>query len=208
MNKPLIEIINISHSFDGEQVLNNFSLEVYPGEFLTLLGSSGCGKTTLLNMIAGFITPDQGDIVMNGNSITALPPQNRNIHTVFQSYALFPHMNIFDNIAFGLQCNKEPKESLTKKVDEVLSLIKLQGFESKYPHQLSGGQQQRVAIARAIVNKPKVLLLDESLSSLDYRLRKTMQSELRQLQRKLNMTFFFVTHDQEEALSMSDRIVL
>ncbi|MGD9969046.1 MAG: spermidine/putrescine ABC transporter ATP-binding protein PotA [Sulfuricurvum sp.] len=208
MKKTLLKLENVDKSYDGIQILKNIDLEVYDGEFLTLLGPSGCGKTTILRLIGGFEEIDSGRLVLGNTEISSLPPDLRNVNTVFQSYALFPHMNVYNNVAFGLKMKKLPKERIDAEVREVLSLVKLDSFSQKMPHELSGGQQQRVAIARAIVNKPSILLLDESLSALDYKLRKTMQIELKQMQRKLGITFLFVTHDQEEALSMSDRIVV
>lgn len=206
--KPPIEIKHLHKSYGAFPILKDISLEVYAGEFLTLLGPSGCGKTTLLRLISGFETATSGDIYIHGQCITKLPPQARDVHTVFQSYALFPHLTVFENVAFALRCKKVPEDEVTSRVKEALARVQLESFETRTIQQLSGGQQQRVAIARAIINRPKVLLLDEPLSSLDYRLRQTMQYELKQLQKALNMTFIFVTHDQEEALSMSDRIVV
>lgn len=206
--KPLIEFKNVSKIFDDQTVLSNINFSVNSGEFLTLLGPSGCGKTTLLRLISGFDDPNAGEILFNGKSVAGISPHERHVHTVFQSYALFPHMDVFENVAFGLRCQKVPKEDISERVDQALRLVKLENLARRKATQLSGGQQQRVAIARAIVNRPLALLLDEPLSSLDYRLRKTMQIELIQLQRKLGITFIFVTHDQEEALSMSDRIVV
>lgn len=208
MTNNIIELRGVSKSIHGHDILQNLSLEIRNGEFLTLLGPSGCGKTTLLRLISGFEEPTQGQIFINGNDVNGLPPHLRHVHTVFQSYALFPHMSVFDNVAFGLRCKKLPKSIIEERVMDVLKIVKLEKFRNRKPDQLSGGQQQRVAIARAVVNRPLVLLLDEPLSSLDYRLRKTMQIELKQLQRKLGITFIFVTHDQEEALSMSDRVVV
>lgn len=208
MNRKLLTLQNISKKFDDTEVLKNINLDIYNGEFLTLLGPSGCGKTTILRLIGGFDTVTSGDIIMNEKNINSLPPEKRETNTVFQSYALFPHMTIYDNIAFGLKMKKTPKEKIDIEVKNVLEMVKLVEHKDKKPSELSGGQQQRVAIARAIVNKPKILLLDESLSALDYKLRKEMQIELKSLQRKLGITFLFVTHDQEEALSMSDRIVV
>lgn len=205
---PLIEIQHVSKQYGNAMVLNDIVLSVYPGEFLTLLGPSGCGKTTLLRLISGFEQPSCGNILFNQKCINHLPPQKRDVHTVFQSYALFPHLSVKDNVAFSLHCKKIPRTEIDERVTEALRLVQLDQFAERRTHQLSGGQQQRVAIARAIIDRPQVLLLDEPLSSLDYSLRKTMQSELKQLQKKLNMTFIFVTHDQEEALSMSDRIVV
>lgn len=208
MLEPLIDIQDVSKSFDDQTILNAINLQVYPGEFLTLLGPSGCGKTTLLRLISGFERPDSGRILIEGVCVNALPPQQRNVHTVFQSYALFPHLNVFDNVAFSLQCKHLAADEIEQRVSQALDLVQLGHLRKRAIKQLSGGQQQRVAIARAIINRPRVLLLDEPLSSLDYRLRKSMQYELKQIQKKLNMTFIFVTHDQEEALSMSDRIVV
>lgn len=208
MNRNVIELHGVYKHYHDHQVLHNISLEVKNGEFLTLLGPSGCGKTTLLRLISGFEEPSVGNIHIDGRDVKGVPPHLRHVNTVFQSYALFPHMNVFDNIAFGLRCKHLPKDIVQKRVEEALRMVKLDAFATRKPHQLSGGQQQRVAIARAVVNEPLVLLLDEPLSSLDYRLRKTMQIELKQLQKQLGITFIFVTHDQEEALSMSDRVVV
>jgi len=205
---PIIELKNITKSFDEHVILKDINLAIQPGEFLTLLGPSGCGKTTLLRLISGFSEADSGQVLINGGDTLGISANKRPVHTVFQSYALFPHMTVFDNIAFGLRCKKTPKQEIHERVFEVLRLVKLEKLAYRQATRLSGGQQQRVAIARAIVNEPLALLLDEPLSSLDYRLRKTMQLELIQLQRKLGLTFIFVTHDQEEALSMSDRIVV
>lgn len=208
MTHNIVELQRVSKSIHGQPILSDIQLEVHNGEFLTLLGPSGCGKTTLLRLISGFEEPTQGKIFINEKDVNGLPPHLRHVHTVFQSYALFPHMSVFENIAFGLRCQNLPKEDIQTRVQEVLKTVKLEKYSQRKPEQLSGGQQQRVAIARAVVNRPLVLLLDEPLSSLDYRLRKTMQIELKQLQRKLGITFIFVTHDQEEALSMSDRVVI
>ena len=204
----LVELRQVNKSFDGKSVLNNLDLKIYNGEFLTILGPSGCGKTTTLRLIAGFEHADSGDIILNGKRINNIPANNREVHTVFQNYALFPHMTVFDNIAFGLKMHKVPKTEIKDKVMEVLRIVKLEEFIDRKPHQLSGGQQQRVALARALVNKPLVLLLDEPLSALDASLRINMQKELKQLQRKLGITFVLVTHDREEALSMSDRVIV
>ena len=206
--KKIIELKNISKSFDGETVLNNISLDIYDNEFLTLLGPSGCGKTTLLRIISGFVQPDEGEVVFMGEDITDVPPHKRNVNTVFQKYALFPHLNVYENVAFPLREKKVPKDEIDKKVKEMLKLVMLAGFEKRNVTSLSGGQQQRVAIARALVNHPKVLLLDEPLSALDLKLRKDMQQELKNIQKSTGITFVFVTHDQEEALSMSDTIVV
>ena len=208
MSNPLIEIKQLHKSYGHIEVLNNISLSVQPGEFLTLLGPSGCGKTTLLRLISGFEQPTAGHIYINGQCVNHLPPQKRDVHTVFQSYALFPHLSVFENVAFALRCKHIDNDEVQQRVNESLRLVQLESFGTRDIKQLSGGQQQRVAIARAIINRPQVLLLDEPLSSLDYRLRKAMQYELKQLQKTLNITFVFVTHDQEEALSMSDRIVV
>lgn len=207
-DRNIIELHDLCKSFADLEVLSDINLDVKNGEFLTLLGPSGCGKTTLLRLISGFETPTSGSIHINGQNSANVPPHLRHVNTVFQSYALFPHMTVFDNIAFGLRCKKLPKTEIQQRVEEALAVVKLAAFADRLPAELSGGQQQRVAVARAAVNQPLVLLLDEPLSSLDYRLRKTLQIELKQLQRKLGITFIFVTHDQEEALSMSDRIVV
>ena len=207
--KKIIELKNITKSFDGEQpVLDNIDLDIYDNEFLTLLGPSGCGKTTLLRLIGGFETPDSGDVVFLGERINEVPPYKRNVNTVFQKYALFPHLNVFDNVAFPLREKKVPKEEIEAKVHEMLSLVALKGFEKRSVTRLSGGQQQRVAIARALVAHPQVLLLDEPLGALDLKLRKDMQVELKKIQKQTGITFIFVTHDQEEALSMSDTVVV
>ncbi len=208
MSDYIIELRSVSKHFQEHSVLKNINLEIKNGEFLTLLGPSGCGKTTLLRLISGFETPNSGTILLNGQDVEGLPPNLRHVNTIFQSYALFPHMTVFENIAFGLRCKHLPKDEIQDRVQEALRIVKLESFGERKPGQLSGGQQQRVAIARAVVNKPLVLLLDEPLSALDYRLRKTMQMELKQLQAQLGITFIFVTHDQEEALSMSDRVVV
>ncbi|MBP1570607.1 MAG: ABC transporter ATP-binding protein [Oscillospiraceae bacterium] len=207
MNK-IIELKNISKSFDGDVVLDNISLDIYDNEFLTLLGPSGCGKTTTLRIISGFVQPDEGEVVFMGDDITDVPPHKRNVNTVFQRYALFPHLNVFENIAFPLREKKVPKAEIEEKVKEMLKLVMLTGFEKRNVTSLSGGQQQRVAIACALINHPKVLLLDEPLSALDLKLRKDMQQELKKIQKSTGITFVFVTHDQEEALSMSDTIVV
>ena len=208
MNNALIEVKGLRKRFGNLEVLKGIDLSIEHGEFLTLLGPSGCGKTTLLRAIAGFDLPDDGQIIIEGRDITHDPPPQRPINTVFQNYALFPHLNVEDNVAFGLRLKGEDEQEITQKVSQALQMVNLSGYQKRRCNQLSGGQMQRIAIARAVVNRPKVLLLDESLSALDYKLRKEMQVELKQLQRQLNITFIFVTHDQEEALSMSDRIVL
>lgn len=208
MAKNVVELRGVYKTIHDLEILHDIHLDVHEGEFLTLLGPSGCGKTTLLRLISGFEDPTQGSILIDNKEVNGLPPHQRHVHTVFQSYALFPHMSVFENVAFGLRCQKVPSPDIKKRVTDVLKMVKLEKFAERKPSQLSGGQQQRVAIARAAVNHPRVLLLDEPLSSLDYRLRKTMQIELKQLQRTLAITFIFVTHDQEEALSMSDRVVV
>lgn len=204
----IINLKNIVVSYDGERVLDGINLSIKDGEFMTLLGPSGCGKTTTLRIIAGFINPEEGEIFFGGEKINDLPPYKRAVNTVFQKYALFPHLNVFDNIAFGLKLNRMPKSQIKSAVTEMLEIVNLSGFENRKVDQLSGGQQQRVAIARALVNHPKVLLLDEPLGALDLKLRKEMQTELMQIQKKLGITFIYVTHDQEEALTMSDTVVV
>lgn len=209
-NTPnIIELKHITKTYeDGFSAVSDFNLEVRRGEFVTFLGPSGCGKTTTLRMIAGFDIPTEGEILLNGKPITNLPPNKRPINTVFQRYALFPHMNIFENIAFGLKLKKLPKEIVEKKVQKVLTLVDLEGFENRSVSTLSGGQQQRIAIARALVNEPEILLLDEPLGALDLKMRKEMQIELKAMHDELGITFIYVTHDQEEALTMSDKIVV
>ena len=205
----IIELKHITKTYkDGFSAVSDLSLEVKKGEFITFLGPSGCGKTTTLRMIAGFDVPTEGDILLNGTSITELPPNERPINTVFQRYALFPHMNIYENIAFGLRQKKMPENIIVKKIKKVLELVDLEGFEKRSIDTLSGGQQQRVAIARAVVNEPQILLLDEPLGALDLKMRKEMQLELKEMHRELGITFIYVTHDQEEALTMSDKIVV
>ena len=206
--KKIIELKNITKSFDGEPVLKNIDLDIYDNEFLTLLGPSGCGKTTLLRLIGGFETPDQGEVVFLGEVINDVPPHKRNVNTVFQKYALFPHLNVFENVAFPLREKKVPKAEIESRVKEMLSLVALSGFDRRSVTSLSGGQQQRVAIARALIGQPRVLLLDEPLGALDLKLRKDMQVELKKIQKQTGITFIFVTHDQEEALSMSDTVVV
>ena len=206
--KKIIELKNITKSFDGEVVLDHINLDIYDNEFLTLLGPSGCGKTTTLRLIGGFTTPDEGDIIFMGENINELPPYKRNVNTVFQRYALFPHLNVFENVAFPLREKKVPRDEIDQRVNEMLSMVALTGFEHRSVTSLSGGQQQRVAIARALISRPKVLLLDEPLAALDLKLRKDMQQELKKIQKAMGITFVFVTHDQEEALSMSDTVVV
>lgn len=204
----IVELKNISVAFDGEQVLDGLNLEIKDKEFITLLGPSGCGKTTTLRLIAGFLEPDSGDILFEGEKINGVPAYKRQVNTIFQRYALFPHLNVYENIAFGLRVKKRPEKEIKEKVAEMLRLVNLTGLEKRHIDTLSGGQQQRVAIARAIANHPKVLLLDEPLAALDLKLRKDMQKELKKIQQQLGITFIFVTHDQEEALTMSDRVVV
>lgn len=206
--KKLIQFRNIVKKFDGQLVLRGINLDIYENEFVTLLGPSGCGKTTLLRILGGFLAPDEGEVIFDGEDITYLPPYKRDLNTVFQKYALFPHMNVFDNVAFGLKIKKEPKDIIYQKVTRMLKLVGLEDFGKRAVHEMSGGQQQRVAIARALVNEPKVLLLDEPLGALDAKLRKGMQRELKKIQKEVGITFIFVTHDQEEALTMSDKIVI
>ena len=207
-NNTIIALKNISVEFDGEKVLDDLNLSIRDGEFVTLLGSSGCGKTTTLRLIAGFLEPDSGEVFFDGKSMNGVPPYKREVNTIFQRYALFPHYNVYENIAYGLRVRKVPEKQIREQVTEMLRLVNLQGFEKRNVSRLSGGQQQRVAIARALVLKPKVLLLDEPLAALDLKLRKDMQQELKNIQKQLGITFVFVTHDQEEALSMSDTVVV
>ena len=207
--KPvLLQIRHLSKSYGDTQILQNINLDIYDGEFLTLLGPSGCGKTTLLRLIGGFELPNAGSLHLEGVDIAGLPAEKRPINTVFQQYALFPHMNVYDNIAYGLKLKGVPKTEIDQRVREALAMVQLDHTINRRPQDLSGGQQQRIAIARAVVNRPKMLLLDEPLSALDAKLREQMQSELKRLQRELGITFVFVTHDQQEALSMSDRIAV
>ena len=206
--KKIIELKGVSKSFDGELILDNIDLKIYEKEFMTLLGPSGCGKTTTLRIIAGFVTPDCGELLFDGEKINDVPPYKRSVNTVFQKYALFPHLNVYENIAFALRLKKTPEEEIYERVEEMLTMVNLRGFEKRDVNLLSGGQQQRVAIARALINKPRVLLLDEPLGALDLKLRKDMQNELKNIQRKTGITFIYVTHDQEEALSMSDTVVV
>ncbi|AQG82446.1 hypothetical protein AWR27_11425 [Spirosoma montaniterrae] len=206
--RPLVRLERIEKSFGSNRVIPLLNLAIRRGEFLTLLGPSGCGKTTLLRMIAGFETPSAGRVLLDGEDITSLPPYRRNVNTVFQNYALFPHLNVSDNVAFGLKQHGVAKADRTEQVQQALAMVQMDVFASRKPKELSGGQQQRVALARAIVNRPKVLLLDEPLAALDLKLRKQMQQELKNLHEQLGITFVFVTHDQEEALTMSDRIAV
>ncbi|MDD4752403.1 MAG: ABC transporter ATP-binding protein [Desulfitobacteriaceae bacterium] len=208
MSQHIIELVNISKKFDGSEALKKINLYIRKNEFLTLLGPSGCGKTTTLRIIAGFEQPTTGEILFEGKNINSLPPYKRRVNTVFQKYALFPHMNVFENIAFGLKIKKMAQDEIERKVKSVLNLVNLTGYEKRDVESLSGGQQQRIAIARALVNEPEVLLLDEPLGALDLKLRKGMQLELKNMQRRLGITFIYVTHDQEEALTMSDTIVV
>ena len=208
MPHELIRLTNLTQVFDGETVLDSINLYINNQEFLTLLGPSGCGKTTTLRIIGGFQTPTSGDVLFDGVRINDLPPYRRKINTVFQKYALFPHLDVYDNIAFGLRIAKVPDRELDQRVTEMLHVVSLSGFENRKITSLSGGQQQRVAIARALVNRPKVLLLDEPLGALDLRLRKDMQNELKRIQQAMGITFIYVTHDQEEALTMSDTVVV
>ena len=208
MSKELIRLRDLCMAFDDELVLDHINLYINDSEFLTLLGPSGCGKTTTLRIIGGFTTPTSGDVTFDGERINDVPPHKRQINTVFQKYALFPHLDVFENIAFGLRIAKVPEDEIRQRVGEMLEVVSLKGFDRRRVDQLSGGQQQRVAIARALVNRPKVLLLDEPLGALDLKLRKQMQLELKRLQKQLGITFIYVTHDQEEAMTMSDRIAV
>ncbi|MEG1758027.1 MAG: ATP-binding cassette domain-containing protein, partial [Oscillospiraceae bacterium] len=207
-NNVIVKLDKCSVAFDGECVLNDLCLDIHDEEFVTLLGPSGCGKTTTLRIIGGFLTPDSGKVFFNGTDITNLPPYKREVNTVFQRYALFPHLNVFENIAFGLRLKKTPENEIKSTVAEMLELVNMRGFEARKIGSMSGGQQQRVAIARALVNKPRILLLDEPLGALDLKLRKDMQTELKRIQQSLDITFIYVTHDQEEALTMSDTVVV
>ncbi len=202
----VIELKNVNVGFNNEMLIENFNIEFMQGKFYTLLGPSGCGKTTLLNIISGFIKPDEGEVILHNENVTNLPASKRRVNTVFQEYSLFPHLDVFENIAFGLKLKKHSKQDIKNKVRQMLQLVELGGFEKKYSHELSGGQKQRVAIARALALEPEVLLLDEPLSALDYKLRQSMQYMLKKIQQELNITFIFVTHDQEEALILSDYI--
>ena len=208
MSQELIRLTNLVMEFDGERILDSINLYINDREFLTLLGPSGCGKTTTLRVIGGFLTPTSGDVLFDGKRINEVPAYQRKINTVFQRYALFPHLDVYDNIAFGLRIAKLPEEEIDERVTEMLEIVSLKGFENRKVTSLSGGQQQRVAIARALVNRPKVLLLDEPLGALDLRLRKDMQNELKRIQQAMGITFIYVTHDQEEALTLSDRVMV
>ncbi len=208
MSQELIRLTDLVMEFDGERILDSINLYINDKEFLTLLGPSGCGKTTTLRVIGGFLTPTSGDVLFDGKRINDVPAYQRRINTVFQRYALFPHLDVYDNIAFGLRIAKHPEQEIDERVTEMLEIVSLKGFENRKVTSLSGGQQQRVAIARALINRPKVLLLDEPLGALDLRLRKDMQNELKRIQQAMGITFIYVTHDQEEALTMSDTIVV
>ncbi|MCI6271739.1 MAG: ABC transporter ATP-binding protein [Erysipelotrichaceae bacterium] len=208
MNEIILQLKNVKKSFNDNDVLKGITLDVKKGEFITLLGSSGCGKTTTIRIIAGLENLDSGEVILNGKLINNLEPNKRDVNTVFQNYALFPHMNVEKNISYGLKIKKIPKEQIDEEVKQALKLVQLEGFEKRMTNELSGGQKQRVAIARAIVNKPSVLLLDEPLGALDLKLRRQMQVELKKLQKQLGITFIYITHDQEEAINMSDRIVV
>ncbi len=204
----IIELKNITKEYEGEPVLRGINLDIHDKEFVTLLGPSGCGKTTTLRIVGGFITPDSGDVYFGGKRVNDLPPYKRPVNTVFQKYALFPHLNVYENVAFGLRLKKTPESEVARRVGEMLELVDLKGFDRRSVNQLSGGQQQRIAIARALINNPKVLLLDEPLGALDLKLRKEMQIELKKIQQRMEITFIYVTHDQEEALTMSDTVVV
>jgi spermidine/putrescine transport system ATP-binding protein len=208
MSKHIIELVDLAKDYDGTEALKSINLYIRQNEFITLLGPSGCGKTTTLRLIGGFETPTSGKVLFEGVDITHVPPYKRKVNTVFQKYALFPHMNVYENIAFGLRIKKTDNEIIRRKVSKMLEMVNLEGFEKRSVDSLSGGQQQRIAIARALVNEPEVLLLDEPLGALDLKLRKEMQLELKKMQQQLGITFIYVTHDQEEALTMSDTIVV
>ena len=207
-NSVIVSLRDIVVEFDGQRILDGLNLDIHDKEFVTLLGPSGCGKTTTLRLIAGFLEPNAGQVLLKGQDITGVPPYKRPVNTVFQKYALFPHLNVFENVAFGLRLKKMDEETIRRKVRDMLEVVGLKGFERRSIGQMSGGQQQRVAIARSLVNEPEILLLDEPLGALDLKLRKEMQLELKRLQREMNITFIYVTHDQEEALTMSDKIVV
>lgn len=208
MRDTILELKGLTKSFGGTEILKGLDIQIAQGEFITLLGASGCGKTTTLRIIAGLEDPDAGQVLLKGEDITGLEPNRRDVNTVFQSYALFPYMNVEKNIGYGLKLKKTPKEEMKSRVAEMLHMVQLEGYEKRMPDELSGGQRQRVAIARAVINRPKVLLLDEPLGALDLKLRRQMQQELKRLQKKLGITFIYITHDQEEAINMSDRIVV
>ena len=208
MAKDIIQLKNITVSYDGQTIIENLNLNIRDKEFVTFLGPSGCGKTTTLRTIAGFVVPDNGDILFDGKKINSLPPYKRQVNTVFQKYALFNHLNVYENIAFGLKLSKTPNNEMDRRIREMLEIVNLNGYEKRSIEALSGGQQQRVAIARALVNNPRVLLLDEPLGALDLKLRKDMQTELKRIQQQMGITFIYVTHDQEEALTMSDTVVV
>ena len=207
-NSVVVSLRDIVVEFDGQRILDGLNLDIHDKEFVTLLGSSGCGKTTTLRLIAGFLEPNAGKVLLKGEDITGVPPYKRPVNTVFQKYALFPHLNVFENVAFGLRLKKLDEDTIRRKVRDMLEVVGLKGFERRSISQMSGGQQQRVAIARSLVNEPEILLLDEPLGALDLKLRKEMQLELKRLQREMNITFVYVTHDQEEALTMSDTVVV
>ncbi len=204
----IIELKNITMEYEGEQVLKGINLDIHDKEFVTLLGPSGCGKTTTLRIVGGFITPDSGDVFFGGKRVNDVPPYKRPVNTVFQKYALFPHLNVYENVAFGLRLKKTPEAEIARRVGEMLEIVDLKGYDKRGVNQLSGGQQQRIAIARALINDPKVLLLDEPLGALDLKLRKEMQIELKKIQQRMEITFIYVTHDQEEDLTMSDTVVV
>lgn len=208
MSNTLLELRGLTKSFGETEVLRGIDISIDKGEFITLLGSSGCGKTTTLRIISGLESPDSGEVILNGQKINEFPPEKRNVNTVFQNYALFPNMTVEKNVGYGLKLQKRPKDEIKKRVTEVLKMVRLEGYEKRKPDELSGGQKQRVAIARAVINNPQILLLDEPLGALDLKLRRQMQMELKRLQKSLGITFIYITHDQEEAINMSDRIAV